>query len=79
MTVMPEASLSREGELCFACVAVVTNYAAGITEKRLTTTEVVEMMRRVTGQVSGLLKETFHLIPDKRVCACKDALKEARM
>ncbi|MDH5202295.1 MAG: S-methyl-5'-thioadenosine phosphorylase [Nitrospirota bacterium] len=79
MTVMPEASLAREGELCFACVAVVTNYAAGITEKRLTTTEVVEMMRRVTGQVSDLLIETFHLIPDRRVCPCKDALREARI
>jgi 5'-methylthioadenosine phosphorylase len=79
MTVMPEASLSREGELCFACVAVVTNYAAGVREKRLTTTEVIEMMKRMSGVVNGLLKETFPLISDKRRCACKDALREARM
>ena len=79
MTAMPEASLAREAELCFVCIAVVTNYAAGITEKRLTVTEVVETMRETTKKVRRLLKEAFNLIPGKRGCACKDALKEARM
>ncbi|MEW6162256.1 MAG: S-methyl-5'-thioadenosine phosphorylase [Nitrospirota bacterium] len=79
LTAMPEASLAREAELCFAGIAVVTNYAAGITEKRLTTTEVMEMMGGTTGKVVNLLKEAFKLIPSERRCACKDALKDARM
>jgi len=78
MTAMPEASLAREGELCFAGIAVVTNYAAGITENRLTTTEVVEVMNRTAGRLKTLLKEAFTLIPIERNCKCKEALKEAR-
>ena len=79
MTAMPEAALAREAELCLAGVVVVTNYAAGIATKRLTTTEVVETMREATIRLGNLLLETFHLMPDERRCSCKDALKEARM
>ena len=46
MTTMPEASLAREAELCYAGIAVVTNYAAGIKKRRLTTTEVIDVMER---------------------------------
>jgi len=79
MTAMPEASLAREAELCLAGIVVVTNYAAGITEKRLTTTEVKEMMKGATGRVQHLLREAFSYIPIERSCTCRDALKEARM
>ncbi|OIP60449.1 MAG: methylthioadenosine phosphorylase [Nitrospirae bacterium CG2_30_41_42] len=79
MTAMPEASLVRETELCFAGINVVTNYAAGITEKRLTTTEVIEVMKRTSVRLKELVKEAFNLIPVERKCACKEALKEARM
>lgn len=79
MTAMPETALAREAELCLAGVAIVTNYAAGITKKRLTTTEVTETMRGATKRVENLLEKMFNLIPSERRCACKDALKEARM
>ncbi|OHE55947.1 MAG: methylthioadenosine phosphorylase [Thermodesulfovibrio sp. RBG_19FT_COMBO_41_18] len=79
MTAMPEASLARETELCFAGINVVTNYAAGITEKKLTTTEVIEVMKRTSVRLKELLKEAFNLIPIERKCACKEALKKARM
>jgi 5'-methylthioadenosine phosphorylase len=79
MTAMPEAVLARELELCFVGVAVVTNYAAGITDKRLTTTEVIETMKMASERVGNLLCMTFSLIPNERNCACKDVLKEARM
>lgn len=79
MTAMPEASLAREAELCFAGVIVVTNYAAGIKEKRLTTTEVIEVMKGTAGRLKELLKGSFNLIPADRRCFCNEALKEARM
>lgn len=79
MTGMPEASLARELEICFSGVSVITNYAAGISEKKLTTTEVVETMRKSTERLKLLLKETFSLIPAERRCGCKDALKDAKM
>lgn len=79
MTVMPEAHLARELEICYAGVAVVTNYAAGISPRRLTTTEVVEVMKASMKQVRSLIAETLKSVPLKRACDCKDALKEAKM
>jgi 5'-methylthioadenosine phosphorylase len=79
MTTMPEAALAREIGLCFAGIAVVTNYAAGIKKKRLTTIEVKRVMKISAKQLKELLKDVFSLIPGKRRCPCKDALKEARM
>ncbi len=79
MTAMPEASLARELELCYAGISVITNYAAGISAKKLTVTEVVETMRISMEKIKSLVKEALSLIPGKRMCDCKDALTEARM
>lgn len=79
MTGMPEACLARELEICFSGIAVVTNYAAGISAKRLTATEVKETMRVSMDRIRKLLMETLSIIPAERTCECKDALKDARM
>ena len=79
MTGMPEAALAREAEICYAGIAVVTNYAAGITEKKLTSAEVIETMNRISLQLKELLRESFGLIPKGRNCSCKTALRDARI
>lgn len=79
MTGMPEACLAREVEICFSSIAVVTNYAAGISAKKLTATEVVETMKLSMERTRRLLLKTISIIPEKRTCECKDALKGARM
>jgi len=79
MTIMPEAALARELELCYSGISVVTNYAAGRSPRRLTTTEVVEGMKAALKHVRELIFETLILTPHQRVCECHRALKEARM
>lgn len=79
MTGMPEAALARELAVCFAGLAVITNYAAGISTGKLTTTEVMETMAASTGMLKSLLKETISLIPSSRSCACKNALMNAKV
>ena len=79
MTGMPEASLARELSICFAGIGVVTNYAAGISGNRLTTTEVVRTMAESSEVVKTLLERAFVSISHTRNCMCKDALKDARM
>lgn len=79
MTGMPEASLARELSICFAGIGVVTNYAAGISGNRLTTTEVVRTMAESAEVVKILLERTFINIPHTRNCGCKDALADAKM
>lgn len=79
MTIMPEAALARELELCYAGISVVTNYAAGRSPRRLTTTEVVEGMKAAMKQVRELISGALVLTPQQRTCECQRALKDARM
>jgi len=80
MTGMPEAVLARELEMCYAAIAVVTNYAAGVREERkLTTTEVLQVMGKSTEAVKMVLKEALPLVPERRICPCPEALKDARL
>jgi len=79
MTGMPEASLARELEICYSGISVVANYAAGISKRKLTVAEVMEAMKASTEKLKLLLRETFALIPEQRKCACREALKEAKI
>ncbi|MEK7864607.1 MAG: S-methyl-5'-thioadenosine phosphorylase, partial [Nitrospirota bacterium] len=79
MTGMPEASLARELAICFSGIGVVTNYAAGISGSRLTTTEVVKTMAESAEAVKILLEKTFAFIPHTKNCMCKAALANAKM
>lgn len=81
MTLMPEASLARELEICFVSISVITNYAAGIAKNKLTTTEVIETMRASIEKIRMLLREFIIIKGEgkKGRCLCQEALKEARM
>jgi 5'-methylthioadenosine phosphorylase len=76
---MPEAALAREAEICYGGISIVTNYAAGITGKKLTAKEVIEEMNKTAGQVRKLLKAALSSIPSHRGCACSEALREAKV
>jgi 5'-methylthioinosine phosphorylase len=79
MTAMPEASLARELELCIANIAVVTNYAAGISQRSLTVIEVIEVMRNTNVPISLLLSNSLQVMPHERTCECMSALRNARI
>ncbi|MBF0329890.1 MAG: S-methyl-5'-thioadenosine phosphorylase [Nitrospirae bacterium] len=79
MTGMPEAALAREAEICLCGIAVVTNYAAGISNQKLTVTEVIDTMKRSNDKIKRLIKEFALQFSDERLCTCKDALKNAVM
>jgi 5'-methylthioadenosine phosphorylase len=59
MTGVPEVVLAREASLCYACVAVVTNWAAGISAERLEAQAVVEAMGRHSQDVRDLFAEAI--------------------
>jgi 5'-methylthioinosine phosphorylase len=60
MTGMPEAALARELGLCYACCAVVVNWAAGKGEGPITMEEIdvnlttgMEQARRLLAHLTG--------------------------
>jgi 5'-methylthioadenosine phosphorylase len=79
MTGIPETVLARELEICYASICTVTNYAAGIARGRLTATEVVEIVEDKQSKLRKVVYGALGIIPEKRGCDCKDALKEARV
>lgn len=70
MTNVPEVVLAREAGLCYATVALSTNFAAGISPSALTHQEVLEVMEQNAGKVRRLLIEIIPALEGKRKCRC---------
>ena len=76
MTNVPEVVLAREAEMCYATIAMVTNFAAGISKAPLTYREVIEIMNQNTEKLKTLLMHTIKLIDTEADCSCQHALAE---
>lgn len=76
MTNVPEVVLAREAEMCYSTIAMVTNFAAGISGAPLTYGEVVEIMNQNTERLKILLMNTIKLIDIEAKCSCQHALAE---
>ncbi|MCL8208697.1 MAG: S-methyl-5'-thioadenosine phosphorylase [Actinomycetia bacterium] len=72
MTGVPEVVLARELGLCYATVALVTNYAAGLAGARLTHQEVLDVMARQSASVRHLLRAVLPRL-DAVACDCAGA------
>jgi 5'-methylthioadenosine phosphorylase len=77
MTNVPECVLARELEICYAAIAVVTNFAAGISRSKLTHAEVAELMAANIERVKSLMFTAIPSIPERRSCPCGRALEGA--
>jgi 5'-methylthioadenosine phosphorylase len=76
MTLVPECVLAREAEICYASVCTVTDYDCW-KDKPVNAEEIRTVMKRSVEKVKRLLLEVIPMIPEKRSCQCKDALKGA--
>lgn len=56
MTGMPEAALARELDMCYACCAIVANWAAGKSEGVITMAEIEETLKGGMQQLGRLLE-----------------------
>ncbi len=65
MTNVPEVILAREAGMCYAVCALVTNYAAGISEQPLTHGEVLDVMRENAEKVKKLLYYSLDSLTEK--------------
>ncbi len=70
MTNVPEVVLAREAGLCYAAVALVSNFAAGISAAALSHQEVLAEMARKKELLDRLLVETALEITPERACGC---------
>ena len=80
MTNLQEAKLAREAELCYATLAMVTDYdcwRAGHDD--VTVEQVIAVMHQNTGNACRVVRAAVHLLPRERACGCTTAAKNAIM
>jgi len=65
MTTMPEAVLAKELNLCYAGLAMITNFAAGLQEK-VSAEEVYDVAKKVSKKVYRVIVEAIKLLKKKR-------------
>lgn len=80
MTNLQEARLAREAEICYATVAMATDFDCWHEGHDDVTVEgVLEVMRANVGNAKELIRKVLPRLGGEQECACKDALKYAIM
>ncbi len=78
MTNLQEAKLAREAEICYATMAMVTDYDCWHEgHDDVTVEQIVAVLHQNAENASKVVKAAVAAMPRERACACGDALKYA--
>src|ERR1700751_2846392 len=78
MTNLQEAKLAREAEICYATVAMVTDYDCWREgHDAVTVEEIVAVLHQNAAKARKVVKEAVAAIPRERTCGCVSAAKFA--
>src|SRR3989442_1169265 len=80
MTNLQEAKLAREAEICYATIALVTDYDCWHPQHdAVTVTEVIENLKKNSANAQKIIRAAVQRLPIDRTCKCAHALKHAIM
>ena len=78
MTNLQEAKLAREAEICYATLAMVTDYDCWREgHDDVTVDQVVAVIHQNAGNASKVVRAAVAAMPTGRICACANALQHA--
>ncbi|MEJ2007279.1 MAG: S-methyl-5'-thioadenosine phosphorylase [Acidobacteriota bacterium] len=78
MTNLQEAKLAREAEICYATLAMVTDYDCWHPEhEAVTAGQIVEYLNRNVENAQKILRASLKHLPKQRSCKCGSALAHA--
>jgi 5'-methylthioadenosine phosphorylase len=78
MTAIPEANLAREAEMCYCCMAHVTDYDVWrVEEEPVTVAMVVERLLANVDVSKQAILNLIPTLPAERHCDCEHALRDA--
>jgi 5'-methylthioadenosine phosphorylase len=78
MTNMPEAKLAREAELCYATLALVTDYDVWHESQEAVTVEaVIQNLLKNVATAKDILRRVIPAIGGPRTCPCPELLRNA--
>jgi 5'-methylthioadenosine phosphorylase len=76
MTLVPEVTLARERAICYACLAMVTDFDVWA-DKPVDAAEIVETMARNSERMARLLAQLLPALAREPQCSCARALDQA--
>ncbi len=80
MTNLQEAKLAREAEICYATLAMVTDYDCWHeSHEAVTVEQVMAVMHQNTANACQVVRRAVGLLPRERTCACATAAQFAIM
>jgi 5'-methylthioadenosine phosphorylase len=80
MTNLPEARLAREAEICYATVALATDYDCWHSaHDDVSVDAILEIIRQNVATARGIIKQAARMLREPPACACGEALKFAIM
>ena len=76
MTNIQEAKLAREAEMCFATIALATDYDCWHqSEAEVTVEQILQVMHKNIETSKKILSRTLEILPPERPCSCGVALQ----
>ena len=78
MTNLQEAKLAREAEICYATVAMVTDYDCWHPDHdSVTVDQIIAVLHQNAENAAKVVRATIAALPSERTCACASAAKYA--
>ena len=78
MTNVTEAKLAREAELCYATIAMITDYDCWHPEhESVSVTQIIATLNQNAENAQKVLREAVRTMPEERNCKCGAALQHA--
>jgi 5'-methylthioadenosine phosphorylase len=77
MTNMPEARLAREAEICYATLALATDYDCWHVEEEVSVEQILKIIGRNVRTAQDIIRRTVDQLPSERTCGCCRALENA--
>jgi len=78
MTNIPEANLAREAEICYATLALVTDFDCWHdTEETVSVEAILTIMKQNVEVAKRVLRKALDLVQELPPCACQSALRHA--
>src|SRR6202790_5484756 len=78
MTNVTEAKLAREAEICYATIAMITDYDCWHPEhESVTASQIIATLVQNAENAQRVLREAVRAMPEERACKCGAALKHA--
>lgn len=78
MTNLPEAKLAREAEMCYATLALVTDYDCWHKSEDAVTVEmIIDTLNKNIHRAKEIIRSSINEIAGRKDCVCQNSLKDA--